>query len=68
MTPEQRKIEEDKIKGIFSELQNKLADLKTEVQTEIDDSKKQEKDDEITRLEAELLEIKTLIDTLSFLK
>ena len=68
MTPEERKIEEDKIKSIFSELQNKLAELKNDVEKETDDSKKQEKDDEITRLEAELLEIKTLIDTLSFLK
>ena len=68
MTPEERKIEEDKIKSLFSELQNKLSELKNEVQTETDDSKKQEKNNEIARLEAELLDIKVLIDTLSSLQ
>lgn len=68
MTPEQRKLEEEQIKNNFSELQKKLADLKNEVQSESDDSKKQEKNEEIQKLEKELSEMKTLIDTLSSLQ
>ena len=65
---QQRKLEEEQIKNTFSELQKKLEDLKNEVQTETDDSKKQEKNNEIQKLEKELSEIKTLIDTLSSLQ
>jgi predicted RNase H-like nuclease (RuvC/YqgF family) len=68
MTPEQRKLEEEQIKNDFSELQKRLEDLKNEVQTETDDSKKQEKNNEIQKLEKELSEMKTLIDTLSSLQ
>jgi len=68
MTPEQRKIEEEQIKNNFSELQKRLADLKSEVQSESDDAKKQKKNNEIQRLEKELSEMKTLIDTLSSLQ
>jgi DNA repair exonuclease SbcCD ATPase subunit len=68
MTPEQRKLEEEQIKNNFSELQKKLADLKNEVQSESDDSKKQEKSEEIQKLEKELSEMKTLVDTLSSLQ
>ncbi len=68
MTPEQRKLEEEQIKNNFSELQKKLEDLRNEVQTETDNSKKQEKGDEIQKLEKELSEMKSLIDTLSSLQ
>lgn len=69
MTPEEeRKLEEEQIKNNFSELQKKLEDLKNEVLTENDESKKQEKNEEIQRLEKELSEMKTLIDTLSSLE
>jgi predicted nuclease with TOPRIM domain len=68
MTPEQRKVEEEKIKNSFSELQKKLEELRHEVQTETDDLKKQEKDDEIKRLAKEASELKALIDTLSSLQ
>ena len=62
MTSEQRKLEEEQIKNNFSELQKKLEDLKNEVQTESDDSKKQEKNEEIQKLEKELSEMKSLIE------
>lgn len=68
MTPEQRKLEEEQIKNNFSELQKKLEELKNEVQTEGDESKKQEKDEEIKRLEKDASEMKALIDTLSSLQ
>ena len=50
MTPEQRKLEEEQIKNNFSELQKKLADLKNEVQSESDDSKKQEKKEDLLQV------------------
>lgn len=68
MTPEQRKIEEEQIRNNFSELQKKLEELKNEVQAETDELKKQEKNDEIKRLEKEASEMKALIDTLSSLQ
>jgi flagellar motility protein MotE (MotC chaperone) len=68
MTPEQRKIEEEQIRNNFSELQKKLEELKNEVQAETDELKKQEKTDEIKRLEKEASEMKALIDTLSSLQ
>jgi uncharacterized protein YhaN len=42
--------------------------LKNEVQTETDNSKKQEKQSEIQKLEKELAEIKSLVDRLSSLQ
>ena len=68
MTLEQRKLEEEQIRNNFSELQKKLEELKNEVQTETDELKKQEKNDEIKRLEKEASEMKALIDTLSSLQ
>ena len=68
MTPEQRQQIENQIRTDFSELQKKLDDLKSEVQSETDDSKKQEKNEEIQKLESELSEMKNLIDTLSDLQ
>jgi len=68
MTPEQRKIEEDKIKNSFSELQKKLDDLKSNIQSETDESKKQKKQAEIQKMENDLSEMKALIDKLSSLQ
>ena len=68
MTPEERKLEEEQIKNSFSELQKKLDDLKSDIQRETDDSKKQEKQAEIQKMEKDLSEMKTLIDKLSLLQ
>ena len=68
MTPEQRQQIEAQIKNDFAEIQKKLEDLKTEVQSESDDIKKQEKIEEIQRLGNEAAEMKTLIETLSTLQ
>ena len=68
MTQEQRQQIENQIQTDFSELQKKLDDLKSEVQSETDDSKKQEKNNEVQKLESELSEMKNLIDTLSDLQ
>ena len=68
MTPEQRQQIETQIQNDFAVLQKKLTDLKDEVKTENDSSKKQEKTEEIQKLEKELSEMKTLIDTLSSLQ
>ena len=65
MTPEQRQQIETQIQSDFSELQKKLENLKNEVQTESDESKKQGKNEEIQILETELAEIKSKMDTLS---
>ena len=65
MTPEQRQSIENEIKNNFSELQKKLEELKTEVQTETDDTKKQEKKEEIQKLGKEASEIESLINRLS---
>lgn len=54
MTPEQRQQIEAKIKNDYSELQKKLEDLKNEVQTESDETKKQEKQAEYQKLLEEL--------------
>ena len=64
----QRTELENQIKNEFSQLQKKLEDLKNEVQTETDNSKKQEKQSEIQKLEKELAEIKSLVDRLSSLQ
>lgn len=68
MTPEQRKLDEEQILKDFNDLQKKLADLKKEVQSESDNSKKQEKQQTIQEMEKELSSMKTLIDTLSSLQ
>ena len=68
MTLEQRQQIEAQIKNDFAEIQKKLEDLKTEVQSESDDIKKQEKIEEIQRLGNEAAEMKTLIETLSTLQ
>lgn len=68
MTPEQKQQIETQIKNDFSELQKKLENLKNEIQTESDDSKKQEKNNEIQKLEKELSEMKEKIDRLSLLQ
>jgi hypothetical protein len=68
MTLEQRQQIEAQIKNDFAEIQKKLEDLKTEVQSESDDIKKQEKFEEIQRLGNEAAEMKTLIETLSTLQ
>lgn len=67
MTPEERRLEEEQIKNIFSQLQKKLEELQNEVQAETNDAKKQEKTEEIQRLEKELAEIKEKIDILTSL-
>lgn len=68
MTPEQRQQIETQINNDFVELQKKLNDLKTEVQSESDTSKKQEKQQTIQEMETELASIQSLIDTLSSLQ
>ena len=68
MTPEERKLEEEQIMNSFSELQKKLEELKDEIQTESDESKKQEKQAEIDKMEQDLADMKTKIDTLSSLQ
>lgn len=68
MTPEEKKQIETQIQNDFSELQKKLENLKSEVQSETDESKKQEKNDEIQKLEKDLSDIKTQIDILSSLQ
>ena len=68
MTPEERRLEEEQIMKDFNDLQEKLATLKTEIQSESDDSKKQEKQETIQEMEKELSSMKTLIDTLSSLQ
>ena len=68
MTPEQRQQIETQINNDFVELQKKLNDLKTEVQSESDASKKQEKQQTIQEMETELASIQLLIDTLSSLQ
>ena len=67
MTPEQRQQIEAQIQNDFAELQKTLEDLKNEVQSESDEAKKQEKSEEINRLESESAELKTKIDTLKSL-
>ena len=64
----QRTELENQIKNDFSELQKKLETLKSEIQSETDQAKKQEKEAEIQKLEKELAEIKGLIDRLSSLQ
>ncbi len=64
MTPEQRQQIEAQIQNDFAELQKTLENLKKEVQLESDEAKKQEKNEEINRLESEAAELKTKIDTL----
>ena len=64
----QRTEIENQIKNDFFKLQKNLESLKNEVQTEIDDTKKQEKVEEIQRLETESEEMKKMIDTLSSLQ
>ena len=56
------------IKTDFSELQERLEDLRSEVQNETDETKKQEKNEEIQNLESELSGMKTLIDKLKDLQ
>jgi hypothetical protein len=68
MTPEERRLEEEQIMKDFNDLQEKLAALKTEVESESDDSKKQEKQQTIQEMEEELSSMQTLIDTLSSLQ
>ena len=61
MTPEdqQKKTElEQKINEEFSQLQQNLWDLKSEVQSETDENKKQEKNKKIQEIESELSDIK----------
>jgi peptidoglycan hydrolase CwlO-like protein len=67
MTPEQRKQIETQIQNEFAEIQKTLENLKNEVQLESDEAKKQEKNEEINRLESEAAELKTKIDTLKSL-
>ena len=68
MTPEQRQQIETQIKNDFAEIQKTLENLKNEVQLESDEVKKQEKNEEINRLEGEAAELKTKIDNLSSLE
>jgi len=68
MTPEERRLEKEQIMKDFNDLQEKLAALKTEVESESDDSKKQDKQQTIQQMESELSSMKTLIDTLSSLQ
>lgn len=68
MTPEQRQQIETQIQNDFSELQKKLENLKSEVQWETDDIKKQEKNEEIKKLEEEAIEIESLINRFSQLQ
>lgn len=68
MTSEQRRLEEEQIKNSFSDLQKKLQELKNQVQSETDTTKKQEKEQTIQQMEEELSAMRTLIDTLSSLQ
>ena len=67
MTPEQRQQIEIQIQNDFAEIQKTLENLKNEVQLESDEAKKQEKNEEIKKLESEAAELKTKIDNLSSL-
>ena len=67
MTPEQRKQIETQIQNDFAEIQKTLENLKNEVQLESDEAKKQERNEEINRLESEAAELKTKIDILKLL-
>ena len=67
MTPEQRQQIESQIQNDFAEIQKTLENLKNEVQLESDEAKKQEKNEEINRLESEAAELKTKIDILKLL-
>lgn len=67
MTPEQRQQIESQIQNDFAEIQKTLENLKNEVQLELDEAKKQEKNEEIKKLESEAAELKTKIDNLSSL-
>lgn len=68
MTPEQRKLEEEKIRNNFSELQKRLESLKSEITNESDATKKQEKQAEFDKMKSELDDMKNLIDKLSSLQ
>ncbi|MBQ5945043.1 hypothetical protein IJL65_01205 [bacterium] len=68
MTPQERQQIENQIQNDFAELQKKLEDLKDEIQTESDESKKQEKQAEIDKMEQDLADMKIKIDTLSSLQ
>ena len=61
MTQEQRKLDEEQIKNNFSHLQKKLDDLRQEIGKESDETKKQEKQAEIDKLQKDLEDIKSCI-------
>jgi len=64
----QRTELENQIKNDFSELQKKLGTLKSEIQTETDQTKKQEKEVEIQKMEKDLANMEEQIDKLSSLQ
>ncbi len=67
-TQTQRTEVESQIRNDFSELQKKLDNLKSEIQTETDQTKKQDKEAEIKKMESDLAEMKNKIDILSSLQ
>jgi len=64
----QRTELENQIKNDFSELQKKLETLKSGIQSETDQTKKQEKETEIQKMEEDLANMKERIDKLSSLQ
>lgn len=72
MTTSQQQIQrteiENQIKNDFSELQNKLLDLRKEIDNETDQIKKQNKEEEIKRMEEDLNRMKEDMDRLSLLQ
>ena len=64
----QRTELENQIKNDFSELQKKLETLKSGIQSETDQTKKQEKETEIQKMEEDLANMKEQIDKLSSLQ
>jgi len=59
---------ESQIRNDFSELKKRLDSLKSEIKIESDESKKQNKQAEIDKMEKDLAEMKSLIDRLSLLQ
>ena len=68
MTWEQRQQIETQIKNDFLELQRKLENLKKEVQSATDETRREEKNEHIQNLEEELAEMQRQMDVLSDLR
>lgn len=67
MTPEQKQTLENQIKETFQKEKESLAELKKTILSETDETKKQQKLQEIQRLQTEIDSLQKVIDTLSSL-